>query len=156
MRKTVFVAAARTGAAFILEDGRSLTVIDLEGMQAADLVTFASPDHREKLSTGATIDGNGSIAHGIGREVLSDRYRGMLLLAADTVGRHDLLHPACSPAMYRRQYGIGEDHPSCLVNLARALSRFGMAREDIPTPLNLFTNSRVDADGSIRVDKPIS
>jgi uncharacterized protein YcgI (DUF1989 family) len=146
--------APKTGACFSLPAGRSLKVIDLEGEQVADMIAFNEHDRREKLSTAATIDMNASLRIGEGDFFYSNLYNRMMRVVEDSSGRHDLLHPACSPSMYRAQYGIYTHHPSCLENLLLALRRQGMDAEDIPNPVNLFMNTRIHPDGRVEVRTP--
>ena len=97
---------AQSGVAFTVKAGQIIRIIDPEGGQVADLVAFLSGDHKEKLSTAATLDSNMSIYIRKGDGLFSNHYRKLLSVIDDTVGKHDLLFPACSPAMYRSQYNI--------------------------------------------------
>jgi uncharacterized protein YcgI (DUF1989 family) len=145
-----------TGAAFIVHKGDLFGVVDIEGKQVADLVAFNRSNKKEKLSTAATIDNNASIFLRQGNCIFSNLYHAMLTVVEDTVGRHDLLYPACSPDMYRYQYGITESHRSCLENLAAALRSHSIRIEEIPGPVNIFMNTRVSEDGTIQVEEPLS
>ena len=80
----------------------------------------------------------------------------MLLVAEDRVGRHDLLHPACSPGMYRSQYGVLQYHPNCRDNLVDALVRLSCAPPHLPVPFNVFMNVSIDDGGKVRVEAPLS
>lgn len=91
-----------------------------------------------------------------GDYAFSNLYNKMLVVAEDTVGRQDLLYPACSPDMYRYQYGFTGHHPTCLENLYTALRDYAIRIDEIPGPINLFMNSRVSPDGTIRIDEPCS
>jgi len=151
-----FLIEARTGRAFVLKKGQNIRVIDVEGRQVADLVAFKAKEYGEKLSTGATIDANGSLKLNQGDFLFSNYYNKMLKVVLDTVGRHDLLHPACSPAMYRYQYRISVPHPNCRDNLAEALKPYGLAEVEIPIPFNIFMNTVILPDGTVRVEEPLS
>jgi uncharacterized protein len=146
----------RTGAGFKVPRGRLIKVIDIEGGQVADLVAFRSGDPAEFLSMPATIDSNASIAAGKGSDLYSNLYTVMLRIIEDTVGKHDLIHPACSPAMYRAQYGVAGDHPSCERNLLDALEGFSIRPVRLPTPFNIFMNSEVGPGGKVVVREPLS
>ncbi len=150
-----YIIAPQSGVALILKRGQRLRVIDVEGKQVADLVAFSKNDPREMLSTSVTIDMKGSVTVARGDTLYSNQYNPMLKVLEDTVGRHDILHPACSPPMYRRQYGIEKPHPSCQSNLVDALRRYGI-EQPIPTPLNIFMNTSILKDGSIRIEEPLS
>ncbi|MGM0688429.1 MAG: DUF1989 domain-containing protein [Bacillota bacterium] len=154
--KQVIVIPPQSGAAVNLNKKERLRVIDLEGRQVADLLAYNWYDPREYLSTAATIDVNGSL--NIYREdcLYSNKYKPMLLLIEDTVGRHDLLHPPCRPEMYKKQYGINVQHPSCFENFARLLMEYGLDDTFIYTPLNIFMNTHVRNDEMLEIKRPVS
>jgi len=146
----------KSGAAFRVYKGARFRIVDVEGKQVADLFSFSKADHNEKLSTGATIDCNSSLVVGRGDVLYTNRYRPMLFVEDDSVGRHDILHPACSRWMYSRLYGIEAHHPSCLENLSKALSKFGIGEKDIGIPFNIFMNTKILPDGRILIEEPLS
>lgn len=151
----IFIPPQR-GKAFKLQSGKQLKVIDVEGGQVADLLAFNEQDPAEMLSTGATIDYNASIRLQQGDYLFSNHYNRMLRLVEDRVKQHDLLHPACSPAMFRHQYGIEEYHPSCLENFQKALTAYGIKNIAAANPFNIFMHSRVDSYGRVEIHKPLS
>jgi len=151
-----FVIEASTGRAFTLKKGQKIKVIDLEGRQVADFLAFNETDPSERLSTAATIDANGSLRLQPDDFLFSNYYREMLKVVSDTVGRHDLLHPACSQAMYGWQYQISTPHPNCRDNLAEALKPYGLVEIEIPTPFNIFMNTLISPEGAVRVEEPVS
>ena len=58
----------------------------------------------------------------------------MLTLIEDTVGKHDLLLPACRPDMNRLLYGKHKDElqDTCYDNMSGALEPFGAAAYALP------------------------
>ncbi|MPZ50141.1 MAG: DUF1989 domain-containing protein [Dehalococcoidia bacterium] len=135
--------------------GQTLRIIDLEGEQVADLIAF-SPDGEEWLSSGRSIDYNGTLSFTKGHTLYSNRSNPMLTIVEDTVGRHDFLFAPCSPEMFERLYGFDRAHPSCFGNLARALEAFNIGPDRIPTTFNVFMNAVIDLDGSVKVLPPTS
>lgn len=149
--------APRTGVAFELPKGATLTVIDPEGSQVADLLAYAAADLREVISNGRTFDYEETLALTTGNRLWSNRSNPMLTIVADTVGRHDFLLTPCSEATFRHFYPDRPVHRGCFGNLAEALSPWGLAEDDIPTAFNLFMNVPIDgATGRIAVLPPIS
>lgn len=149
--------APRTGVAFELRKGATLTVIDPEGSQVADLLAYAAADLREVISNGRTFDYEETLALTTGNRLWSNRSNPMLTIVADTVGRHDFLLTPCSEATFRHFYADRPVHRGCFGNLAEALSPWGLAEDDIPTAFNLFMNVPIDgATGRIAVLPPIS
>ncbi len=132
--------------------GQTVTVVDIEGGQVADFFAEAAGNPDEFLSAGVTIDCNESLRLHVGDYVYTNLYHPMFQIIYDEVGEHDLLHPCCRPEMYAFFYHNGEGHPNCLDNINRCL---GEARPVIH-PLNLFMHTRINADGSLRVERPLS
>src|SRR5262245_910060 len=147
---------ARCGFALVLRRGQLLRVIDPEGEQVADVVTFSESDPRERLSNGRSFDYGGRIYFTTGHTLYSDRSNPMLTIVSDTVGRHDFLLTPCSREMFRIQYGVTGKQPNCLDNLAKAIARRGVDPALIPTPFNAFMNVDVLPDGGLDIRPPRS
>jgi uncharacterized protein YcgI (DUF1989 family) len=146
----------RSGAAFALRAGQSLTVIDPEGTQVSDLVAFASDDHGEVLSNGRTFDYEETINLTTGAHLWSNRSRRMLLIEHDDVGRHDFLLTPCSRDTFTHFYPDKPVHRGCFGNLAAAFEPFGIVPDQIPTAFNVFMNVPVAQTGKIAVLPPLS
>jgi len=147
----------RTGRAFELKRGRTLTVIDPHGEQVSDMLAFCAADHREHLSSGRSIDYAGRIFLTTGDALYSNRSRVMLRIVEDTVGRHDFLLTPCSAEMFRIIYGHEQPHRGCQGNFEEALAPFGIGSDAIPVAFNIFMNVQIDADsGRIAVMPPRS
>ena len=54
--------------------------------------------------------------------------------------------------MYDFFYHNGEGHPNCLDNINKALEE----KRAVITPVNLFMHTKINIDGSISVEEPIS
>ena len=146
----------RSGAAFVLQAGEVLRVIDPLGTQVSDLVAYNAADVREVISNGRTFDYEETIALTTGHGLFSNRSNVMLQIVEDTVGRHDFLLTPCSEATFRHFYPQHPVHRGCFGNLAEALAPFGIEPDAIPTAFNLFMNVPVLGNGSLRVDPPTS
>lgn len=148
--------APRSGAAFRLARGQVLKVIDPQGEQVSDLLAFGARDIREAISNGRTFDYEETIRLTAGHRLWSNRSNPMLTIVEDTVGHHDFLLTPCSEATFRHFYPDRPVHRGCFGNLAEALAPYGIAPDAIPCAFNLFMNVPVAADGSLRVDPPLS
>ena len=147
----------RSGAAFTLDKGRRLTVIDPLGEQVADLLAYNRHDVREVISSGRTLDYASRIYLTTGDPIYSNRSRVLLRIEEDTVGRHDFLLTPCSADTFRIIYGDADPHRGCFGNLAAALAPYGVAPDAIPTAFNVFMNVPVDpATGALTVAPPLS
>jgi uncharacterized protein YcgI (DUF1989 family) len=148
--------APQTGAALVVKRGQRLEIVDPEGEQVSDLVSFAEADRREWLSSGRTIDYANTIYLTAGHTLYSNRSRPMWTMIEDTVGRHDFLLTPCSPETFTILYKTTGHHPSCFENLSRHLAPFGIAPDDIPTTLNVFMNVDILASGELQILPPRS
>lgn len=147
----------RSGVAFPLAKGQTLTVIDPEGSQVADLLAYAAADVGEVISNGRTFDYEETIALTTGNRLWSNRSNPMLTIVEDTVGRHDFLLTPCSEATFRHFYPRHPVHRGCFGNLAEALAPWGIGPDAIPTAFNIFMNVPVDGvSGRIGVLPPTS
>ncbi len=151
MQNEFFIEAC-SGKSIDVKKNQTITVIDLEGGQVVDFFAevFQRPD--EFLSTGVTIDCNESLRLSINSIIYTNLYRPMLQLVADDVGEHDLLHPCCRPEMYDFFYQNGEGHPNCLGNINASLK----AQHPIIYPVNLFMYTKINTNGTICIETPLS
>ncbi len=147
----------RSGAAFTLEAGQTLTVIDPQGEQVADLLAFNRHDTAEVISSGRTLDYASRLFLTRGDPLYSNRSAVMLRIIEDSVGRHDFLLTPCSADTFRIIYGDAEPHQGCFGNLAHALAPYGITPDQIPVAFNVFMNVRIDGEsGELRVAPPLS
>ena len=135
----------RSGVAFILEEGKTLKVSDIEGEQVSDFICYNLRDTKEHLSSGRTLDYAESLFLTKGNLFYSNRSNVMFEIIEDTVGRHDFLLAPCSAEMFKITYGHTEPHHGCFGNLKKALARFGIEGDEIPTCFNIFMH--VDVNG---------
>ena len=149
--------APRTGVAFTLDKGRTLTVIDPRGEQVADLLAYNQHDVGEVISSGRTLDYASKIYLTTGDPLYSNRSNVMLEIIADDVGRHDFLLTPCSKDTFRIIYGDQDPHQGCFGNLAAALAPYGVTEDMIPTAFNCFMNVPVNGTtGMLTVEAPLS
>ncbi len=147
----------RSGTSFVLREGQSLEVIDIEGGQVSDLLAFALADRREALSNGRTFDYEETISLTAGNTLWSNRSNPMLDIVADDVGLHDFLLTPCSKDTFRHFYPDKPVHRGCFGNLAAALEEYDIAEDDLPCAFNVFMNVPVDGQtGRLSVEPPVS
>ncbi len=146
----------QSGAAFKLQKGQKLKVIDPEGEQVSDMVLFNAEDIREKISSGKTMDFEESILITKGNFLWSNRGRQIMEILEDTNGRNDFLLAPCSPETFKIMYNNPEYHPSCFENLYTNLEPFGITPDEVPTAFNIFMNVQFSPNGKLSVDPPLS
>ena len=146
----------RSGIAFELREGQSLTVIDAEGCQVADLIAFGLYDPTEMLSNGRTFDYEETTRLTTGNRLWSGRSKVMLSIEQDTVGVHDFLLTPCCEETFRHFYPDQPVHHGCFGNLCDALVPWGMRLDPMHVAFNCFMNVPIDGTGRLRVDPPVS
>ena len=152
----IHIISPQSGTAFELKKGEILTVIDPQGEQVCDMVLFNLHDHKEKLSSGKTLDFEENILITSGHFLWSNRSHKMMEIKEDTNGRNDFLLAPCSPETFQIMYDNHDYHPSCLENLHRNLLTYDIGIDDIPTAFNIFMNVQFNKAGKLKVLPPTS
>jgi len=141
---------ARSGRAVRMQAGQSLRIVNTHGHQVVDTWAFAAHDLAEFLSMEhmrAHID---RIMPRPGDALVTNHRRPILTLIEDTSpGIHDTIIAACD--IYRYQgLGVQGYHDNCADNLHAGMATLGLVPPEVPSPLNLWMNIPVTADGSIQ------
>jgi uncharacterized protein YcgI (DUF1989 family) len=147
---------AREGRGIRVRAGTRVRCIDVEGGQCGDLFAFVDGHVQEYHSAEHTRVHVNRLFPRVGEQFVTNRRRPILTFLEDTSpGRHDMLIAACDPTRFA---GLGVEgwHPSCQENLEIAMAGFGFPEIEIPSPINLFTNLPVGADGSLSWDPSVS
>jgi len=153
----IHTIAPRTGVAFRLAKGQTLSVIDPEGEQVSDLVAYNADNVDEVMSSGRSIDYASRLFLTTGDILYSNRSRPMLVIGEDMVGRHDFTLTPCSKDTFRIIYGDEQPHHGCQGNLEMALKPYGIGPDQIPIAFNVFMHVDVNGEtGEIKVLPPLS
>ncbi|WP_141505761.1 DUF1989 domain-containing protein [Paenibacillus luteus] len=155
MLKQKWLIPATQGVGFRLKQGEVVRVTDVEGEQVADFVAYQAGDFTERLDPGVTMDALHTMNIQPNDVLYSNKYRPMLTIIRDTVGRHDFINSACRPEMYEVLYNK-KNHASCYQNINEALQPFQIPVPDQHYPFNLFMNTVIQASGKISVERPHS
>jgi uncharacterized protein len=151
------IIAPQSGTSFILKAGQYLKIIDMQGEQVADLVCYNEHDTAEYLSSGRTIDYAETIFLTKGHPFYSNRSNVMFDIVEDTVGRHDFILSPCSAEMFTITYGHKQPHRGCFGNIANALKKYNILKDNIHISFNIFMHVSVHGDtGKIAVLPPLS
>lgn len=147
--------AAGTGRAFVVPAGHLVAIAAPDGPQVADIWAFAMPDLDEFLSTEHTRSCLDGLAPSVGEAFYSNRRRAILTVVEDTSpGCHDLLLSACDVERYTL-LGHQGYHANCADNLISALAEMGLTAPEFPSPVNVFENVSIDADGRLKIVPPL-
>jgi len=152
--KELIAIQARSGAAATLRAGRSITIVNTHGGQVVDMWAFRADDPSEHMSMPHSVVYLSRIKPAVGSVLVSNLRNPMLCLTQDSSpGVHCMLFAACDPARYRL-LGCTAHHDNCADNLRRAVAALAVPLPYIPTPLNLFMNTRFDDDRVMRIEPP--
>jgi len=147
--------AARRASAVEVNEGERIQIVDQSGKQSAVLVAFKKDDRSEYASTTHTIEGLGSVMLRLNAHIVSNRRNWLLRLEEDTVGRHDMIMPACDGKRFLDYYGV-PDHPNCQDNLTTVLTEYNIPYDRLPNPFNFFMHTAILSRGEIEVREPLS
>ena len=151
-RIAVPAGAAR---AIRLPEGQCVRVVNSEGGQVVDTWAFCASDPAEHLSMAHSRSATYRIFFRVGDALVTNRFRPILRIAADTSpGFHDTLHAACN-AGSNRFFGAPSLTPNCEDNLGTALAELGIHDAPVPCPWNLYEHADVDSAGELH-DRPAS
>ncbi len=145
---TELIVPAREGRAVRVNKGQRIRITTSKGAQAADFFAYNANDVGEWLSANHTWVTTFNVKPRQGDILISQYRRAMLKFTEDGAnGVHDMMIAACDQFRYEF-FGHQGPHPSCSENLHVAMRREGHQITVVPQPLNFFTNTRIEEDGS--------
>lgn len=142
------IVPAREGRAVRVAKGQTIRITTPKGAQAADFFAYNAKSPAEWLSANHTWVTTFNVKPRQGDLLLSRFRRPMLQFTRDGAnGVHDMMIAACDQFRYEF-FGHKGPHASCSENLCVAMRREGHQVDVIPQPINFFTNTTVEKDGS--------
>jgi hypothetical protein len=161
-----YVIPKNTGKPFVVKKGE---IIRVAGESTADFVVFNLRNVKERFDQARTKVNQGKIYVTTGDVLISKYNNIMMTIVKDTyAGTHDMEKGMCSTSFYKkwgdkifaiygstwkklgRRRGAAPKH-GCWENLAKALKPYKVAKEDVPSPLNIFQTMVINAKtGSMR------
>jgi uncharacterized protein len=153
---TLETIPARRGRGVRLRAGQSIRVVNTHGHQVVDFWAFRDPDISEFLSMEHLRPTIGRIFPRAGDDLVTNKRRPILHFVEDTSpGIHDTLMAACDNERYGL-LGCTEYHDNCTDNLKAAMRELGITAHEVPSPLNIWMNIPVDAQGNTGWGEPVS
>jgi uncharacterized protein YcgI (DUF1989 family) len=148
------IIPARRGGAARLRAGQSIRIVNTEGGQVADFWAFRAEDPSEHMSMPHSVVCIGRIKPKTGDVLVTNLRRPVMELIEDTSpGVHCMLFAACDVARYEL-LGFKGRHDNCADNLRHAVAPFQVPLPYIPTPLNLFMNTKFHDHAVMAVEPP--
>ena len=146
---TRYLVPARQARAVRISKGQHLKIINTYGTQVCDLWAFHAHALQEFLSMEHLRTHLSRITLKVGDALVTNHRRPVLTLVEDTSpGIHDTLIASCDIYRY---YTLGVEgyHDNCADNLRMAMQALQLRVSEVPSPLNLWMNTPVAADGTI-------
>jgi uncharacterized protein YcgI (DUF1989 family) len=143
--------------AFEVAAGDRVRIVDLEGQQVTDFISFNRHDPKERLSMYTSRAVNGTWKLTAGHILNSTLSREMWRIEADLVGENYAGGGYCNRPINEKRYGI-KDTPSCQDNFIAALAPFGLSQDDFDfeTCFNVFMTVAYAANGDWQIGEPTS
>ncbi|KFC69891.1 Aminomethyltransferase [Devosia sp. LC5] len=136
----------------IVRKGQTIRIIDSEGQQAVDTLFYKASDFSERYSGQDTLRVQGSAYVGIGTRIISNEGNVMLVVTADSCGRHDTSAGACSCESNTVRFGHDTRYlHACRDNFLLEVTRHGMSKRDIVPNINFFMNVPIDPSGAMTI-----
>jgi uncharacterized protein YcgI (DUF1989 family) len=144
------VVGPASARAFEVERGSAVRIVDPDGCQVGDVFCVARDDPSERFSQARTRVYLQRLTLRPGDGLWSTRDRPLLTLEEDTVGTHDLLFCGCSAYVFSMFLGA-PGKTGCLDHLSAALDPWGVTRDAVEAPLDLFMATEVTPAGDLVV-----
>jgi len=142
-----------------IQNRQYFRIVDLHGNQAVDTLFYNAHDYSERYSAQDTIQQQRNIYLTTGTKLISTWGRPLLMIVADTCGRHDTLGGACANESNMVRYAIEKRHMhACRSSFLKAVVDWdhGMSKRDITSNINFFMNVPVTPEGKLSFEDGIS
>ena len=149
------IPAGHARAAFV-KKGQRVKVINTHGTQVVDCWALSADNLLEYMSLEHCRVSLERVCPRPGDIMVTNRRRPILKIVEDTApGTHDTLLAACDRYRYEL-LGCSEYHRNCTDNFWEAMVDLNLKPIELPSPFNLWQNTPVEADGTIRPNPPES
>ena len=136
----------------IVRKGQTIRIIDSEGQQAVDTLFYKADNFAERYSGQDTLRVNGNAYVGLGTKIVSNEGNVMLVVTADSCGRHDTSAGACSCESNTVRFGHDTKYlHACRDNFVLEVTKHGMSKRDIVPNINFFMNVPIEPSGQMTI-----
>ncbi|NZD52532.1 urea amidolyase associated protein UAAP2 [Rhizobium leguminosarum] len=141
----------------IVRKGQTIRIEDSYGQQAIDTLFYRADDFAERYSSQDTMRTQGGAYIGTGTKIISNEGNVMLIMTADSCGRHDTSAGACSCESNTVRFGHGTKYlHACRDNFVLEVTKHGMSKRDIVPNINFFMNVPIKSNGEMTIVDGIS
>ena len=151
----ITIPARHAKAAFV-KKGNKVKVINTHGTQVVDCWALNAHNLAEYMSMEHVRVSLERIYTRKGDVMVTNRRRPILKIMQDSApGTHDTLLAACDRYRYEL-LGCETYHRNCTDNFWEALVAIGEKPVEMPSPFNLWQNTPVEPDGTIKPNPPVT
>ncbi|TBX76210.1 urea carboxylase-associated family protein [Rhizobium laguerreae] len=141
----------------IVRKGQTILIEDSYGQQAIDTLFYRADDFAERYSNQDTMRAQSGAYIGTGTKIISNEGNVMLVMTADSCGRHDTSAGACSCESNTVRFGHGTKYlHACRDNFVIEVTKHGMSKRDIVPNINFFMNVPIKPNGEMTIVDGIS
>ncbi|MBY3218302.1 urea carboxylase-associated family protein [Rhizobium laguerreae] len=141
----------------IVRKGQTIRIEDSYGQQAIDTLFYRADDFAERYSNQDTMQAQRGAYIGTGTKIISNEGNVMLVMTADSCGRHDTSAGACSCESNTVRFGHGTKYlHACRDNFVIEVTKHGMSKRDIVPNINFFMNVPIKPNGEMTIVDGIS
>ncbi|MBY5391980.1 urea amidolyase associated protein UAAP2 [Rhizobium leguminosarum] len=141
----------------IVRKGQTIRIEDSYGQQAIDTLFYRADDFAERYSNQDTMRAQGGAYIATGTKIISNEGNVMLVMTADSCGRHDTSAGACSCESNTVRFGHGTKYlHACRDNFVIEVTKHGMSKRDIVPNINFFMNVPIKPNGEMTIVDGIS
>lgn len=142
------IIPASEGRSFTVKKGQVLRIIEMEGVQAVDLIAFNQHDLKESLSVWLTRQQSKSFTKA--EKIYSKLPAANLMFTVLNYrpGIFWLSPGRCNRLTYKNFHSVKGYHKNCQDTLAGCIKEYGLSGYDVPEVLNIFMNVKFTEDGS--------
>lgn len=141
----------------IVRKGQTIRIEDSYGQQAIDTLFYRADDFAERYSNQDTMRAQSGAYIGTGTRIISNEGNVMLVMTADSCGRHDTSAGACSCESNTVRFGHGTKYlHACRDNFVIEVTKHGMSKRDIVPNINFFMNVPIKPNGDMTIVDGIS
>jgi len=152
-----WIVPAKEYAAFYLNRGQHVRLVDLEGKQVPDVVWFNQHNLKEHLNLGNSQQiAKGRRLRLEKGDLIVSQVTNPMMTIVDYTNEHNLSYSSmCSEETNKIRYGIGNTR-NCRDNLAMALRPWGMDKFEVPDAFKPFMYVTIDENGDQEVKEATS
>ena len=147
---------ARHAKAAFVRKRQHIKVLNTHGTQVVDCWALNADNMTEFMSMEHCRVSLESVIPRKGNTMVTNRRRPILKIIEDSAGgTHDTLLAACDRYRYEL-LGCKEYHRNCTDNFWEAMVEVGFKPVELPSPFNLWQNTPVEPDGTIKPNPPVT